>query len=330
VRRRTINEGTRIIFRAIGARRIVAIGVGLLALVALAAAALHELVPEPHRFVEAIARSHGADQSDDSDSSDSDDGSDGGSENSSERPPLFPGHEAASVDPIVDPQSLAARRLMAGWFTAHGTKPDDKAFAHWLQGQIPAPPPLQQRRAELAPLRTLAAERNESGLTAAEWFDANGDGSAWPDLAKRTAGNHDAIHKDELASVIEMADQVAGDLKDKLGQSSPYVLDPSLRRGKDVKRDGACPCSYPSSHAAVAAAAATYLGAVDRGHVPIYEGFRNQVDFSRLYVAGHVASDLAAGSLLGDAIGEYFLVTRQGLTAAQITAPPCRAISDAA
>ena len=30
--------------------------------------------------------------------------------------------------------------------------------------------------------------------------------------------------------------------------------------------------------------------------------------FARLYMAGHVASDITAGSLLGDMIGEYVLV----------------------
>lgn len=30
---------------------------------------------------------------------------------------------------------------------------------------------------------------------------------------------------------------------------------------------------------------------------------------ARLYMAGHVESDITAGSLLGDMIGEYFLIT---------------------
>lgn len=35
----------------------------------------------------------------------------------------------------------------------------------------------------------------------------------------------------------------------------------------------------------------------------------DQVTYSRLYMADHVESDITAGSLLGDMIGEYFLVT---------------------
>ena len=35
-----------------------------------------------------------------------------------------------------------------------------------------------------------------------------------------------------------------------------------------------------------------------------------EVAWSRVYMAGHVPSDITAGALLGDMIGEYFLVTR--------------------
>jgi hypothetical protein len=35
-----------------------------------------------------------------------------------------------------------------------------------------------------------------------------------------------------------------------------------------------------------------------------------QITYSRLYMAGHVTSDITAGSLLGDMIGQYVLVTR--------------------
>ncbi|CUR56585.1 hypothetical protein NOCA2350075 [metagenome] len=41
-----------------------------------------------------------------------------------------------------------------------------------------------------------------------------------------------------------------------------------------------------------------------------YTWMEEEVDYSRLYIAGHVPSDIAAGSLLGDEIGGYFLTTR--------------------
>ena len=35
-----------------------------------------------------------------------------------------------------------------------------------------------------------------------------------------------------------------------------------------------------------------------------------QVDYSRLYLAGGLPSDLEAGTLLGDVVGDYVLGTR--------------------
>ena len=71
-----------------------------------------------------------------------------------------------------------------------------------------------------------------------------------------------------------------------------------------------CPCSYPSRHAAAGAAATTYLSAVDphrAARVP--RGCRREIDWSRVYMAGHMPSDITGGALLGDMIGEYFAVT---------------------
>lgn len=39
---------------------------------------------------------------------------------------------------------------------------------------------------------------------------------------------------------------------------------------------------------------------------------RTEVDYSRLYMAGHVPSDLVDGTLLGDTLAEYYLVRFPG------------------
>ena len=74
-----------------------------------------------------------------------------------------------------------------------------------------------------------------------------------------------------------------------------------------------CPCSYPSRHAAEGAAASTYLSSTSRrtGR-PTTGGCEDEIAWSRIYMAGHVPSDITGGALLGDMIGEYFLVTRAG------------------
>jgi hypothetical protein len=41
-----------------------------------------------------------------------------------------------------------------------------------------------------------------------------------------------------------------------------------------------------------------------------YRWTEDEIAYSRVYMAGHVPSDITGGALLGDMIGEYFLVTR--------------------
>ncbi|WP_432030468.1 hypothetical protein [Streptomyces sp. 1222.5] len=61
------------------------------------------------------------------------------------------------------------------------------------------------------------------------------------------------------------------------------------------------------SGAARPAAAVTFLSALAPHRAADYEWMRAEVLYSRLYMAGHVASDLTAGTLLGDLIGDYEL-----------------------
>ena len=88
------------------------------------------------------------------------------------------------------------------------------------------------------------------------------------------------------------------------------MLQPSLRPDHTVAKGQVCPCSYPSRHASASAAATTYLTGLDPHRGADYVWTEAQVDWSRVYMAGHVPSDIAAGALLGDMIGEYFLESR--------------------
>ena len=44
-----------------------------------------------------------------------------------------------------------------------------------------------------------------------------------------------------------------------------------------------------------------------------YRATEAEVDYSRVYMAGHFPGDIRAGALLGDIIGDYFLITRNGV-----------------
>jgi hypothetical protein len=50
--------------------------------------------------------------------------------------------------------------------------------------------------------------------------------------------------------------------------------------------------------------------------VPDYRWWESEIDYSRLYMAGHVVSDLKGGVVLGDMVGEYFARTRGAASSA--------------
>jgi membrane-associated phospholipid phosphatase len=107
-----------------------------------------------------------------------------------------------------------------------------------------------------------------------------------------------------------MSKDVADALGARYQQSAPYVLRPFLRTDHTVTKGQVCPCSYPSRHAAAGAAARTFLVAVDPHREGDYRWTESEIDYSRLYMAGHVISDITGGALLGDLIGQYVVGTR--------------------
>ena len=113
-----------------------------------------------------------------------------------------------------------------------------------------------------------------------------------------------------------MSKQVADDLGTRYGSSAPYVRMPSLRKDHTVTSGQKCPCSYPSRHAAAGAASRTVLGTLMPERDAQYRATEAQIDYSRVYMAGHFPGDIRAGALLGDVIGDYFLITRNGVAVA--------------
>ncbi|MFE8944441.1 phosphatase PAP2 family protein [Streptomyces sp. NPDC007856] len=226
-------------------------------------------------------------------------------------PALFKDAEIAPIGKLAADQRTKADALFAQWRKAHGTTRDDKAFAAWAAAQIPAPPTAKQRTAELHQVQALAKTRTAAGKKAATWLELNGKKDVWKlylhdqnELVPATKGT---AEKAELKAALALAKTISDQLAAKDKQPAPFVLDPTLRPDKHIKPGAKGPYSYPSRHAARSAAAVTFLSALSPHRAGEYEWMRAQVLYSRLYMAGHVTSDLTAGTLLGDLIGDYEL-----------------------
>ncbi|MFJ3302322.1 phosphatase PAP2 family protein [Streptomyces sp. NPDC086549] len=226
-------------------------------------------------------------------------------------PRLFPDADIAPIGEQAATQRKTADALFSQWKKAHGTTRDDKAFAAWAAQQIPAPPAAAERAAELHQVQQLAKTRTAAGKKAATWLELNGKKDIWKlylhDQRELLPAQQGVAEKTELKAALKLAktisDQVAA--RDKL--PAPFVLDPTLRPEKHIKPGAKGPYSYPSRHATRAAAAVTFLSALSPHRAEDYRWMQDEVLYSRLYMAGHVRSDLTAGTLLGDLVGDYEL-----------------------
>jgi hypothetical protein len=229
-------------------------------------------------------------------------------------PPLFPDSTIAPLRQRVTSQSARAHALMQQWWSAHGRAAHDAAFTTWLEKTLPGPPPPTQRTAEVADASALAKSRTPAGVRASTWLETHGKKDVWKlyahDQAELLPAKDGDARKQAVKDMLKMSKTVADTLGTRYQQSAPYVLHPALRPDHVVKPGQVCPCSYPSRHAAAGAAASTYLAARDPHRAAEYAWMQFEIDWSRVYMAGHVPSDLTGGALLGDMIGEYFALTR--------------------
>ncbi len=224
-------------------------------------------------------------------------------------PALFDDRAVAPTAAAVAGQQARAHALLRGWWSAHGDSADDAAFVRWLEQTLPGPPDASTRSAELDQVERLAPTRTKAGVAAATWLEAFGKKDVWK-LAAHDQGEllpaqaRDRVSTD-VKDLLGMAKTVADALGARYQQSAPYVLHPELRPDHTVAPGQVCPCSYPSRHASASAAARTYLSLTDPHRAAEYTWMESEVDYSRIYMAGHVVSDITAGALLGDLIGEY-------------------------
>lgn len=235
-------------------------------------------------------------------------------------PPLFSDAAVTPTAGNIAAQREVAARLIGDWAAAHGTRVDDQAFVAWVEKTFPPPP--ADLAAQLSGVETLAATRDSAGVSAATWLETFGKKDIWELYAHDqrellSASDGDRLKSEEKAA-LKMAKQVSDDLGARFGSSAPYVRKPSLRPDHKVTPGQKCPCSYPSRHATAGAASETLLGHLQPHLDPQYRHMEAEVDYSRVYMAGHFPDDITAGALLGDLIGDYFLVTREGIDVSQL------------
>lgn len=237
-------------------------------------------------------------------------------------PALFPARTVRRIDSLTDQQVRRAGELMQSWWLTHGAQRDDAAFQAWLESHFPGPPPAAERSKEMTAVERLDRQRTTDGIAAATWLEAHGKKDVWKlavhDQAEYLPSSAGDARKTAVDAMLAMTKAVADDLGVKFQVSAPYVIEPSLRTDHTVNPGDVCPCSYPSRHASAAAASRTFLGELMPQREEEYRWWQDQIDYSRLYMAGHVASDIAGGSLLGDMIGDYFLVTAAHLTPSDV------------
>ncbi|MGW2649077.1 phosphatase PAP2 family protein [Streptomyces sp. NPDC001393] len=226
-------------------------------------------------------------------------------------PTLFTDAEIATIGKQAAAQRTKADAVFAQWKKVHGTTRDDKAFAAWAAQQVPAPPTTAQRTAELHQDQQLAKTRTAAGKKAATWLELHGKKDIWKlylhDEGELIPAKQGTAEKAQLKAVLKLAKTISDQVAAKDKQPAPYVLDPTLRPDKHIKPGAKGPYSYPSSHASRSAAAVTYLSALSSHRTEDYQWMQDEILYSRLYMAGHVTSDITAGTLLGDLIGDYEL-----------------------
>lgn len=235
-------------------------------------------------------------------------------------PRLFSATAVSGTARDVAAQKTQAAHLVRVWLAGHGTTADDSAFMAWIEKTFPPPPATLP--GEMPLVVRLSSQRTKTGVAAATWLESYGKKDIWKlyahDQRELLSPAAAKDRKAEEKALLKMSKTVADDLGTRFGSSAPYVRKPSLRTDHKVTAGQQCPCSYPSRHATAAAASETTLGALMPSRDPDYRAMEAQVDYSRVYMAGHFPGDITAGALLGDVIGDYFLITRNGVAPADL------------
>lgn len=218
-------------------------------------------------------------------------------------PALFGAARIAPLGAQLAAEKPIADRLFRIWAAQHPGR-DDAGFTRFALAQLPGPPDATTQATELAELRALAGQRTKQGRRAASWLDVYGKVDIWTTYVTdvQRPGSR-AGELSELKQTTRLAKTIVALAQTHFARPGPKVVDPSLKPGSN--RPGKL--SYPSGHASYVFAELTVLSAQQPRRRDEFVRTANEVAYSRLYAAGHYRSDLLAGALLGDLIGDYEL-----------------------
>lgn len=227
-------------------------------------------------------------------------------------PPLLDSGDLRKVKGVIRDQRDQADLLIGRWFADNGTGKTDNGFVSWAAAQLPAEPTNVERQDEVNTVEQLQSSRDAAGNRAARWLNAHGCEDVWTSftsqqLALRSTTD-DEPTTDEITTVLKLAAEVASAAQDRSGSPAASQPKPCTEQSKPARSD--CSCSYPSTQAAMSAAARTYLGELSPYRFDQYAWMESQVDLAALYAGLELPSDVGAGALLGDLVGRYVLVTR--------------------
>jgi hypothetical protein len=223
-------------------------------------------------------------------------------------PALFPHAVVAPLGAQLAAQKPRADRAFARWAATHPGR-DDVAFTAFALSQLPAPPGRAAQARDLAEVRKLATARTAQGVQASTWLELYGKTEVWKvyrrDYAELLPAKDGDDAKAALKDTRTLTTAITAAAQARFGRDAPFIADPSLRPDKKVVPGTTHKLSYPSKHAVDAYSALTLLSHLDPLRRAEYAEMADQVAYSRLYMAGHYRSDLMAGALLGDLIGDY-------------------------
>ena len=211
------------------------------------------------------------------------------------------GAQLAAEKPVAD-------RLFRAWAVQHPGR-DDLAFTRFAVAQLPEPPDAATQAGELTELRLLASRRTKGGKQAATWLEVYGKTDVWTKYVTDANGPGPGSNPgglSELKQTTRLAKTLVASAQARFSRPGPKVVDPSLKPGSNRPDK----LSYPSGHASYVFAELTLLSAQQPRLRSEFVRTADQVAYSRLYAAGHYRSDLVAGALLGDLIGDYVVSLR--------------------